>query len=66
MAEMRAANLKQHLLQIAEGVTSQTTLEQVYERLALLADVEQAEQEVSAGEVLTQQEVEKQAREWLN
>jgi len=57
--------LKEHLIQIADRLTSESTLEDVYEQLALLADIEISEQQEEDGQVLTQSEVELQSREWL-
>ena len=57
--------LKDHLIQIAERLTPESTLEDVYEQLSLLADIEISEQQEQSGEVLTQAEVEQQSKEWL-
>lgn len=59
------SKLKEHLIQIAEGLTSESTLEDVYQQLSLLADIETSEQQEQNGQVLTQEEVEQQAREWI-
>ena len=57
--------LKEHLNTIAGQLTSDSTLEDVYEQLALLADIEISEEQERNGEVLTQAEVEQQSKEWL-
>jgi hypothetical protein len=57
--------LKEHLRQIANKLTAESTLEDVYEQLSLLADIEISEQQDKDGEVLTQQEVELESKEWL-
>lgn len=57
--------LKEHLIRIADNLTPDSTLEDVYEQLSLLADIEISEEEERNGEVLTQSEVEQQSREWL-
>lgn len=57
--------LKEHLIQIAERLTPESTLEDVYEQLSLLADIELSEQQELNEQVLTQSEVEQQSKEWL-
>ncbi|NIR47616.1 hypothetical protein GWO43_04100 [candidate division KSB1 bacterium] len=61
---MQSQKLKQSLLQIAEQITDSTTLEDVYKELALLADIEESEEQEARGEVYTQAEVEKIAKQW--
>ena len=57
--------LKEHLIQIADRLTSESTLEDVYEQLSLLSDIEISEQQELSGQILTQSEVEQQSKEWL-
>ncbi|MEQ9051574.1 MAG: hypothetical protein RLP11_14785 [Marinoscillum sp.] len=57
--------LKEHLMQIAGRLTPESTLEDVYEQLSLLADIEISEEQEQNGQVLTQAEVESQSQEWL-
>ncbi|WP_421890034.1 hypothetical protein [Marinoscillum sp.] len=57
--------LKEHLMQIAGRLTPESTLEDVYEQLSLLADIEISEEQEQNGQVLTQAEVERQSQEWL-
>lgn len=57
--------LKEHLKQIANSLTPESTLEDVYEQLSLLTDIEISEQQEQNGETLTQSEVESQSKEWL-
>jgi hypothetical protein len=57
--------LKEHLIQIAETLTPDSTLEDVYEQLSLLSDIELSEAQEKNGETLTQQEVEHISAEWL-
>ena len=59
------SKLKEHLIQIADKLTSESTLEDVYDQLSLLADIEVSERQFQNGETLTQQEVEEKAKEWL-
>ena len=59
------SKLKEHLIQIADKLTPESTLEDVYDQLSLLADIEESELQVQNGETLTQQEVEEKAKEWL-
>jgi len=62
---MTASKMKQSLLEIANRVKSDTTIEDVYEQLALLSDIEKSEQQEREGNVFTQKEVEKKAKKWL-
>jgi len=57
--------LKEHLIHIADRLTPDSTLEDVYEQLSLLVDIEISEEQERNGEVLTQAEVEHQSKEWL-
>lgn len=59
------SRLKEHLIQIADRITPESTLEDVYGQLALLADIEESEEQEQKGETLTQAEVEQKAKEWL-
>ena len=59
------SKLKEHLIQIADRLTPESTLQDVYEQLSLLADIEISEQQEQKGQVLTQFEVEQQSKEWL-
>lgn len=62
---MQSQKLKESLYQIADQITDSTTLEDVYKELALLADIEESEEQEARGEVHTQTEVEKMAQQWL-
>ncbi|MFC4872855.1 hypothetical protein [Negadavirga shengliensis] len=62
---MKAVKLKEYLNQIADRLTEDSTLEDVYEQLSLLADIDESEEQVEKGEVLTQKEVEEKSKEWL-
>jgi len=57
--------LREHLIHIADRLTKESTLEDVYEQLSLLADIEISEEQEQNNEVLTQTEVEQQSKEWL-
>ncbi len=59
------SKLKEHLIQIADGLTPESTLEDVYEQLSLLADIAESEEQEARGETLTQAEVEAKSKEWL-
>jgi predicted transcriptional regulator len=62
---MSGLKIKQSLLEIANRVAPSTTLEEVYEQLSLLADIEKSEEQVKQGKVFTHKEVEKKAKKWL-
>lgn len=58
-------SLKDHLIQIADRLTSESTLEDVFEQLSLLSDIETSEQQEKTGETLSHQEVEEASKAWL-
>ncbi len=62
---MSGAKIKKSLLEIAGKVKSNTTLEQVYEQLALLNDIDKAEEDIKAGRVHSHADVKKMAKKWL-
>lgn len=62
---MKDPVLKKYLIQIAERLTPESTLEDVYEQLSLLADIDESELEEEKGEVLSHEEVINKSREWL-
>lgn len=62
---MTALKIKASLLEIAGRIKPNTTLEEVYEQLALLADIEKSEEQEKEGNIFTQSEVEKKAKKWL-
>jgi len=62
---MKGEKLKEYLLQIANQINEKTQLEDIYEQLALLSDIDQSEQEEQNGQVLTHEEVAERSKEWL-
>lgn len=60
---MKEIKLKEYLGQIASRLTKDSTLEDVYEQLSLLADIDESQEQVQNGEVLTQKEVEEKSKE---
>lgn len=62
---MKEVALKKYLIQIANKLTPESTLEDVYEQLSLLSDIDKSEQQEKKGEVLTQNEVQAKSKEWL-
>ncbi len=62
---MKDGALKKYLIQIANKLTPESTLEDVYEQLSLLSDIDKSEQQEKKGEVLTQNEVQAKSKEWL-
>lgn len=56
---------KDHLIKIANKLTAESTLEDVYVQLSLLSDIEESEQQEKEGETLTQLQVEQISQEWL-
>ena len=62
---MKEVALKKYLIQIAEKLTPESTLEDVYEQLSLLSDIDESEQQEENGEIFTQKEVQTISQEWL-
>jgi len=46
-------------------LTPESTIEDVYEQLSLLSDIDESEQQEENGETLSQKEVQTLSREWL-
>lgn len=62
---MSSEKLKEYLLQMADNVQESTKLDDIYNQLALLADIEESEEQEKRGEVLTHAEVVSKSKEWL-
>lgn len=62
---MGSVNIKEYLIQIANRVTPETTIDDIYQQLSLLADIDESEKQMNSGEVYSQKEVERKAKEWL-
>ena len=62
---MNAVKIKESLLEIAERIKPTTTIEDVYQQLALLADIEISEEQEKEGQVFSQAQVEKLSKKWL-
>ena len=62
---MKGEALKEYLIKIAENVDEKTELEDIYNQLALLNDIDESEEQEKRGEILTQKEVEEKSKEWL-
>lgn len=62
---MGKINLKAYLRKLADQVTDETTLEDIYDQLALLADIDKSEYQVENGETIPQSVVEEESKKWL-
>lgn len=62
---MNTEKLEGYLQQIANNVNKDTRLNDIYEQLALLEDIDESEEEGKAGKVIAQEEVILRAKEWL-
>jgi len=51
--------LKKSLLEIADKVKDNTSVEDIYKQLSFLLDIEESEQQEKNGQTLTQKQVEK-------
>lgn len=58
-------NLKEHLNRIAAQLTPDSTLEDVYEQLALLVDVEKSEDDERKNQLFSNEEVKSKLDQWL-
>ena len=59
------ATVKEYLSEIASKIDDNTTLEQVYDLLSLLEDVDQSEKDIEAGEVIKNDDAKKISQQWL-
>jgi len=57
--------LKEHLSLITDQLTPESTLEDVYEQLSLLSDIEMSEKDEIENQVFTQSVVRNKVDEWL-
>jgi hypothetical protein len=62
---MNSEKLKEHLLQIADNVKQDTQLDDIYDQLALLADIDESEEQEKQGKVVSQEEMISRSRQWL-
>lgn len=62
---MEKTRLKKSLIEIAEKVNDKTTVEDIYNRLAFLLDIEESEEQERNGKVFSQSQVEKMSKKWL-
>lgn len=62
---MKEVKLKEYLNQIAGRQTEDSTLEDVYEQLSLLADIDESEEQIVNGETLIQKEVKDESKKCL-
>ena len=62
---MQSTKIKEYLLQIADRVTPETTLEDIYNQLALLSDIDESERQDQDGKTYSQDQVEQKTKEWL-
>jgi len=62
---MESSVLKKYLLEIAEKLTPESTIEDVYQHLSMLADIDESEDQEKKGEVFTQNQVREASGKWL-
>ncbi len=62
---MKKVALKKYLIEIANKLTPESTLEDAYQHLSLLSDIEESEQQEKNSETFSQKEVQSKAVEWL-
>lgn len=59
------STVKEYLTEIVSKIDDKTTLEEVYELLALLEDVDTSEREIEKGNLLKNEEAKKISQQWL-
>lgn len=57
--------LKNYLLKLVEKINEQTTVEDIFKQIALIEDIYIAEQQIAAGEGISQEELEKRSKLWI-
>jgi len=57
--------LRKSLIEIADKVKEETSIEDIYKQMSYLFDIEESEEQEKNGETLTQKQVEKLSRKWL-
>lgn len=62
---MTTSTIKNSLLEIASKVNRNTTIEHVYEHLALLNDIEKSEEQEKDGKIVTHKALKNKAKKWL-
>jgi hypothetical protein len=62
---LTTSKIKNSLLEIASKVNRNTTIEEVYEHLALLNDIEKSEEQEKEGNTLSHNSVKNKAKKWL-
>lgn len=62
---MKTSALKRYLIEIADKLTPESTIEDVYAHLSLLDDIDESEKQEKEGETLTQNQVQEAAAKWL-
>lgn len=62
---MTSDKIKEYLLQIAGNVKEGTRLDDIYEQLALLEDIDESEEQEKKGEILSQEEVVLRSNQWI-
>jgi hypothetical protein len=62
---MSSEKLKEHLLQIASNVKRDTQLGDIYEQLALLADIDESEEQEKLAKVISHEEAFSRTRQWV-
>jgi hypothetical protein len=62
---MEAKRIKGYLQEISNKVDETTTIEDIYNHLALLREIDEAEEQMRLGMVVPHSEVKKMSQEWL-
>ena len=62
---MDAKTIKGYLHEISEKVDDTTTIEDIYNHLALLREIDEAEEQMRMGLVVPHQDFKKMSQEWL-
>lgn len=63
---MKTLDVKSLLSEVMSKLTPESTLEDVYEQLALLSDISISEEQERNGEVYTNEEMKRYSQEWIS
>ena len=62
---MQTFILQNYLLDIANQVTATTTVEDIFDQLLMLLDIEESEKQIENGLVYTHEQVKQESLAWL-
>ncbi|MEL6590268.1 MAG: hypothetical protein AAFQ87_05185 [Bacteroidota bacterium] len=64
-ANLKGQELKSYLKRLIDKIDDQTTVEDIFKQIALLEDVYTAETQITQGEFISQEDLEKRSQLWI-